>query len=288
MLKNTLKRAVAIAMALLIVVPLSINASDVPEIVIPEVDIDGAPVVIIDDISELPESMKRNIEICRNKEQNREEDNRTSEGLLSPLNITPMDLSATPMIIGLYQCPQDYDNYCGYASIQSVLNYHEINKTQTEIAEDAYYDDQALAWFIGTQANAADWEFYPAAVYLSSVLSHDFRPYNSYFGQFNEEVLSDMMFDNIVNVQEPILVCGISSSDMDDASHLPGYPATNIGHWIVAYKMTWDIDNQIATEVTYRDPAKSEAVSWSANIEATETVSLEKMFAFSSGHGIIY
>ena len=42
------------------------------------------------------------------------------------------------------------------------------------------------------------------------------------------------------------------------------------------------------TEVAYFDPAKSDAVSWSGNIEAAETVSLEKMFAFSSGHGIIY
>ena len=67
MLKNILKRVTAFAIALLTVVPLSMNASDLPEIVIPEVDIDGAPVVIIEDISELPESMKRNIEIVTSK-----------------------------------------------------------------------------------------------------------------------------------------------------------------------------------------------------------------------------
>ena len=63
MLKNILKRVTAFAITLLTVVPLSMNASDLPETEIPEADIDGAPVVIIDDISELPESMKRNIEI---------------------------------------------------------------------------------------------------------------------------------------------------------------------------------------------------------------------------------
>lgn len=57
MLKNILKRVTAFAIALLTVVPLSMNASDLPETEIPEADIDGAPVVIIEDISELPESM---------------------------------------------------------------------------------------------------------------------------------------------------------------------------------------------------------------------------------------
>lgn len=87
--------------------------------------------------------------------------------------------------------------------------------------------------------------------------------------------------------REPILVCGISSGNAESVSHLPGYPETTFGHWIVIYKIEWDFENG-TTEVSYFDPAKSDAVSWSGNIEAAETVSLEKMFAFSSGHGIIY
>lgn len=258
MLKNILKRVTAFAIALLTVVPLSMNASDLPEIVIPEVDIDGAPVVIIEDISELPESMKRNIEIVTSK---------------------PVDAA---------NCPQERDYYSGYASIQCLLNYNGIYKTQDEIAEEVYSKDDALAWFTGAQRHAADWEYYPAAVYLSSVLGRDYRPYNSYFGEYTQEVLSEILREKMSNsYREPILVCGISSGNAESVSHLPGYPETTFGHWIVIYKIEWDFENG-TTEVAYLDPAKSDAVSWSGNIEAAETVSLEKMFAFSSGHGIIY
>lgn len=125
--------------------------------------------------------------------------------------------------------------------------------------------------------------------FLNSCVDHNFAPYSTYFGDYTKEELSDILIYNISTLREPVLICGISKASDQHASHLKGYPTyMDISHWIIVYGVKWDNEQQMVTEVSFRDPAKSEHVSWSGSISASATVSLDTIYAFSGGHGIIH
>lgn len=259
---------------------------------------DGAPVVYVDSYDELPESLRKLIEendaySPENQTKRRKQEaefnafiNRLKSGRGESVAERAI---VTPTLTGLKQFPQETDFYCGYACLQSALNYHGISKTQQKIASEAYKTTDALAWFTGSEALATNVNYYPAAQYLNSCVDHTFTPYSTYFGDYTKEELSNILLYNISTIREPVLICGISKASDCHASHLKGYPtSTDISHWIIVYGVKWDNEQQMVTEVSFRDPAKSEAVSWSDSISASATVSLDTLYAFSLGHGIIY
>lgn len=228
-----------------------------------EIGYEGAPVVYVDSYEELPESVRKLIEendaySPENQMKRRKQDaefnafiNRLKSGRGESVAQRAI---VTPTLTGLKQFPQETEFYCGYACLQSALNYHGIDKTQQEIASEAY-----------------------------------FAPYSTYFGDYTKEELSDILIYNISTIREPVLICGISSHDTFEDSHLTGYPTTSdISHWIIVYGIKWDNEQQMVTEVSFRDPAKSNAISWSGSISASATVSLDTIYAFSGGHGIIH
>lgn len=291
MTKKTIKQVIAAGMVLLsITMPcISVSANY----------IDNAPVIYVEDDSQLPPAMRKNMENWDEVEQrlkqkeinfqkflNQEYHNR----LISRYNQGLMPYAMVyPSVHDIIQHPQETDYYCGYSALQSILEYYNIDMTQEEIAEEAYDVDSALAWFAGSQSQATNTRYYPAATYLNSKVDHTYSPYNSYFGTFTEDELSEKLKSDIAIDEVPVLICGISKKGEDAPSHLPGYTTDyDISHWIVAYGITWNIDQQKVTEVRYADPAKSEKVSWSASIKAYDKVDLGKMYSFSSGHGIIW
>lgn len=191
--------------------------------------------------------------------------------------------------INIYQNPQDTDYYCGYACLQSILEYHNIYKTQTEIANEAYSSSTALAWFNGIQSQATNINYYPAAIYLRSQIDHNYQPYNSYFGTFNSTVLSKKVKYNIDVVEEGVLICGISYGNDYNGSRLPNYPTNqNVSHWILSDGYAWDNVAQSMTAISFVDPAKSSAISWSGPVSAYSSTNVTRMYNFASSRGIIY
>lgn len=251
----------------------------------------GAPVIFTQSDDELPQSMRDNIATCLEKDYRSPKNEKSYNDFLFKSASWSKDsldrATVYPTLSGLFQYPQERGYYCGYAAMQSVLKYHGINKTQQEIAGEAYNKNDSLAWFAGSQSQAEDWNYYPAAVYLNTLLDHDFRPYNAYFGTYTESELSQKLRYNISEAREPVLIAGISKGNDSNGSKLPGYPNEDIGHWIVAYRVAWDTEAQSVSRVHYRDPAKSDAVSWSGSISATADTDLTRMYKFSLGLGII-
>lgn len=259
----------------------------------------GAPIVYVEDDSELPQAMRDNIANCTKgpdafieKERSFNEWlNRTSErsGEISPYWIT------RPALTTVLQYPQDTDYYCGYAALQSILASYNITLTQAEIAEEAYRVNSSLAWFSGNNAQATEFTKYPAAVYLNSFseITHPYEPYNHYFAEeqeltFTSAQFADMIKYDIDVAEVGVLVCGISKENDSNGSKLPNYPNFDVGHWIVVNGYCWDTDTQSVTGICYADPAKSEAVSWSDAISEYEETDVERMFKFARGNGIIW
>ena len=288
MIKNKFTRVKIIIMSVLTIIPISASAYDYESSETSEFDY--APIIFIEDDSELPESMRRNIEICNNKEYIEEEneiDFPISANFSNDNGISPYAI-IYPTVFGFNQFPQEENYYCGYASMQSVLDYHNISKSQYVIAGEAYEEEEALPWFIGSNAQATNEAYYPAAVYLNSLLTYQYKPYNSYFGTYTESELSEKLLDTISGSEEGVLICGTSKANEEYGSKLPNYPNMDITHWIVAYKIAWDIDKQSVTDVYFVDPAKSEAVPWSGSISAYSSTELGRMFKFSQARGIMY
>ena len=292
MSKNVFTRVTAILTAILMAMVFNIGVYAVEE---DNADaIDGAPVIYVLYDSDLPQAMLDNIRACEGKEYlaiAKEEAYNTfvDENAFDMQSAVSFSTIVRPWIHWIYQHPQERSYYCGYAAFQSILEYHGINMTQEEIADEAYDKNSALAWFTGINDYADNWQYYPAAVYLSSKLDHQYRPYNSYFGTYTANELSAKLKYDIVEANEPIMIAGVSKGNDSNGSRLPGYPTNaNISHWIVGDGFKWDIDTQTMPEVHYVDPAKSDAITWSGSIEESTYKDLTRMYNFSTGHGIIW
>ena len=258
----------------------------------------GDSVVIIKGDSEMPEAMLRNIEKTKNAEHRRANKNQMYEEYLKTQRLLKASVNhrngpdQTDAIISIsldvYQNPQDNDSYCGYACLQSVLEYWGIYKSQTQIAAEANESRPQLDWFYGYDWQATDINCYPAAVYLNSINEEYYEPFNGYFGTYNStQFLNKVLFD-IDQVEEPTLVDGLSAS-YNTNSQLPNYPSNmDIRHWIVIDGYKWDNMTQSVSEITFVDPAKSSAVSWSSTISAYSSTTVSNMFNFALGRGIIW
>lgn len=255
---------------------------------------DGAPVIYVQDDSELPQAMLDNIQACKNKPNLSAEKAEKERSFNEYINNKSLNAGISPFAIiypsiNIYQNPQDTDYYCGYASLQSILEYHGIDKTQAVIASESYSSSSALAWFNGSEAQATNEDYYPAAVYLNSLLSHYYQPLNSYFGTFNSTVLAEKVQYDIDEAEEGVLICGISVGNDSNGSRLPNYPTSqNISHWIVSDGYSWDNVAQSITAIHFVGPAKSDAVFWSDSISAYSSTDITRMYKFATGKGIIW
>ena len=263
------------------------NATDITS------EFDYGPIIYVEDESLIPQAVLNNIAICKAKNSSALtiEKEELFNAYLTQKNIDTMNI--TPRIVvthlvDIVQNPQDTNYYCGYAALQSMLEFHDIYKTQSQIASEAYSQTNSLAWFIGSEAQSSDWTAYPAAAYLSAYLNHSFRPFNSYFGTFTESTLLEKIKYNVDIMEEGILVCGVSKGNNSNGSKLPNYPSSDITHWIIIDGYYLDTDTQEVTAISFVDPAKSDEVSWSDPISAYSETTLTTMFKFAQGRGIIW
>lgn len=252
---------------------------------------DNAPIVYVTSDNELPEAFRRRSENMKNVPYITPEKARAYNEFVNNKSLD--DGIATQAVVypsvRILQNPQDENYFCGYACLQSILEYHDIDKTQYEIATDAYRQDTALPWFAGTEEQATQWRRYPAAAYLSDELNLDYRPYSSYFGTFTSNELAEKIKYDVSERDEGVLICGVSKGDDSDGSRLPGYPTNqNIGHWIVADGYHWDIPTQKVLEITFVDPAKSGKITWSSSIGKYSHTELDRMYNFAASRGIIW
>lgn len=185
--------------------------------------------------------------------------------------------------LAVTQFPQTTSTYCGYAAIQSILDYNGISKTQPQIASDSVFlGNSACPWYI---SNGNSISQFPAAVYLKNQTGYAYAPwpYGSAGANPPTELQIKVRVTTAIDADRPILALGTSKGDSSDPSHIDGYPNRDIHHWLVVKGY-----NENGDSVYIADPAKSSAVSWSSSIYAKYSITTEKLTAFVAPKGIIW
>lgn len=193
-----------------------------------------------------------------------------------PVNVR---LSAMP------QFPQEKSYYCGCSAVKSILANKGVSKSQAFLAGSSYLKTEYYGntpWYITNGSSTSD---YPVIVTLNNLQSFHYAPYPS--GSLGTapsqtELKNKIMFTTSQGYG--VAACGKSKSVASDLSHLPNYPAKDIGHWLSV-----DGYNNSGSEIWVIDPvANSPAISWSGNINPYYTRSLSRFTAFVSSRGIIW
>lgn len=189
------------------------------------------------------------------------------------------------MLSGIPQIPQEKSYYCGNAAAQSVLYYKGISCTQTQLAGKKYLRTEDFGntpWYLSDGDSKSQ---FPMAITLTKLTDINYTP--APYGDAGANPLSPSDLKSKIvatlSTKNGVVICGESKADSSHPSHLPGYPSKNVGHWLVCFG--W---NEITEQALIRDPAKSEAVSWGGNIQASYSISDEKLAAFAAPRGIIY
>lgn len=182
--------------------------------------------------------------------------------------------------LAIPQKPQETKFWCGYAALQSLLEHEGIHKTQTQIATAVYSTNIACPWYL---SNGNSTSQFPTATYLKEQTGITYIPFPYGAAGANPPTASELKarFKGTINTNHGVLACG--NSIHGEESYLPGYPADNIGHWIVI-KGYYDYGDG----VFIADPAKSSAVSWSANIDAYYDLPTKNLQHFVATKGIIW
>ena len=195
-------------------------------------------------------------------------------------NFSPL---ASNKRLAIYQEPQATDFWCGYAAIKSLLDYEDISKSQSTIADEVYDQDSACPWYL---SNGDSRDQFPVPTYLSNEIGFFYAPY-PYGAAGTTDVKASDIVPKIVSTIDKnygLMVCGTSYGDRDgDPSILPGYPAVRIGHWLAidGYKSNGD-------EIWIVDPAKSDEVYFSDDIDAYYSVTSDNLAAFAKSKGIVW
>lgn len=186
--------------------------------------------------------------------------------------------------LAIYQVPQATDFWCGFAAIKSLLDYEDIDKTQSDIAYDVVNSqEKSCPWYI---VDGSEREDFPVPVYLSDEIGFFYVPYPYGPAGGTDVEASDIDYKIVSTIDDNhgVMACGRSRGDIpDDPSILPGYPAVEIGHWLAVdgYKSDGD-------EIWIVDPAKSDEVYFSDDIDAYYSVTSTKLAAFAKYRGIVW
>lgn len=185
-------------------------------------------------------------------------------------------------IAGIGQRAQEKDYWCGYAALESLLDYHYKNMTQSEIAKIVYSPDKSCPWYLSNGDSA---EQFPVVTTLRKYTGFTYIPYP--YGAAGSMTLTGSEISwrvkSTICNEHGLMACGTSSANVNSASHLPKYPAKTITHWLAI-----DGYSDSGNSIYILDPAKSSAVSWSSSISAMYTVSSDKLAAFASSRGLIW
>jgi peptidase C39-like protein len=185
--------------------------------------------------------------------------------------------------LDIFQVPQETDFWCGYAAIKSLLDYKDIDKTQSTIADEVYGQDSSCPWYL---SNGDSRDQFPVPIYLTDEINFVYAPYPYGAAGSTDVEASDIDWRIISTIDSDhgLVVCGTSyGNKLNDPSILPGYPAREIGHWLAidGYKSDGD-------EIWIIDPAKSDEVYFSDDIDAYYSVTTAKLAAFVESKGIVW
>lgn len=200
-----------------------------------------------------------------------------------PQNTSVMSTQPTFKRLGnLGQRPQQTDFWCGYAALESLLDYDYSNMQQSYIAEVTYSKESSCPWY---KINGNSIDQFPAVTTLRKYIDYSYVPYP--YGNADSTTLTgndiEWRIRTTICNEHGLLACGTSRSDVNADSHLPHYPAKDITHWVAI-----DGYGNSGDRIYIVDPAKSDAVSWSDNISALYYVTSDKLAAFASSRGIIW
>lgn len=199
---------------------------------------------------------------------------------------TPPPASYT--ISNFYQYPQIKSYYCGPATAHMILKAMGITKTQTVLAGSNYLDTETYGetpWYITDGSSPSQ---FVMATTLNAIQSYKYYT-PSPLGQAGSNPLTVTQCKSYVMSATSngygIALCGQSKANINDPSHLPGYPTNrNIGHWL-ACRGYYGSGNYIWLV----DPAYgAESVSFSDNITGTYAITAEKYQAFIATRGMIW
>ena len=193
---------------------------------------------------------------------------------LEQLAIQSRATTPTAKSLSIKQVPQEKDNWCGYAALKSLLDFEATVMTQKEIAEEVYDPNSPCPWYL---SNGNSMSEFPAVQILRKNTGFAYVPYPLGAAGSTTITESDIK-DKIVSTiceEHGVLACGRSQPSGD--SHLPKYPSSYISHWIVVT----GYGNRGST-VMIADPAKSSAISWSKNIDATYSLKTYQLAAYVS------
>ncbi len=185
--------------------------------------------------------------------------------------------------LNIWQVAQSTNYYCGYASIKSLLDYEGISKTQNEIAGEVWSTNEPCPWY---KSNGNSYDQFLVPKYLKEQTDFHYIPY-PYGAAGTTNITTSQIKNRVVATidnEHGLMACGESKgSTPNHESILPGYPAHNVGHWIVirGYTSNGDI-------VVIADPAKSDAVSFSSDIDAYYSISTSKLRAFIQPKGLVW
>ena len=201
----------------------------------------------------------------------------------SGFKVSSVNLLASAKRLSIYQVPQETGYYCGYAAIKSLLDYEGISKTQDDIADEVYNQDNACPWYL---SNGDTRDQFPVPNYLTDEIGFYYVPYPYGAAGATNVTASDIKpkVVSTIDNNHGLVACGRSYGNISGhASILPGYPAREIGHWLAidGYKTDGD-------ETWIVDPAKSSAVTWSSSITAYYSITTEKLAAYVKARGIVW
>ncbi|QNK39331.1 C39 family peptidase [Caproicibacter fermentans] len=136
-------------------------------------------------------------------------------------------LNATSNRLSIYQCPQEKNIWCGYAAIQSLLNYEGYNLSQKTIANEVYSADSSCPWYL---SNGNSYDQFPVPNYLSEKTNFTYGPFpygaagsvSTTVSEIKSKVVSTIDYGH------GVLACGTSTP----TNKLnPAYPDAKITHW---------------------------------------------------------
>ena len=211
--------------------------------------------------------------------------------------------ATSKIIANVYQYSQQKGWWCGYASMESALNneYYRGNMvpgynywwSQTNVADAAHnYNNRIVPynpkdkdwspfpWYIGGNSHVRNQKYYPAGGFLNSKVRFTWIALGNSFPDFSKENVKKKLMSTL-DSGHAVLCCGISNSR--DSSHMPNYPAGAKGHWVAC-----DGYSNSGNTILIVDPAANSVCIGYDSVRPYYSVSLDKFYAFASGHGIIW
>lgn len=197
-------------------------------------------------------------------------------------NFNTQSFYSTSKRLSMLQKPQDTGYWCGFASLESIIDYEGMDKTQTDICYDIYGTEsstQTLGWY---ENNSDTLDQYKGVSYLRDQTSFAYAPF-PWAPVGTVAITADEVTTRIVSTIDGEHGCmALGESTTNNKLH-PNYPNAKIGHWIA-------IDGYLNSgdDIYIIDSANSDAISWSVKPPSYYSITNSKLASFAASRGIFW